>query len=44
MEDKKVTRRKFMRDGAMVAAGVAVGFGANEFDGFSRLSRRALPE
>ena len=29
MEDKKVTRRKFMRDGAMVAAGVAVGFGAN---------------
>ena len=28
MEDKKVTRRKFMRDGAIVAAGVAVGLGA----------------
>jgi aryl-alcohol dehydrogenase-like predicted oxidoreductase len=29
MEDKKVTRRQFMRDGAMVVAGVAVGLGAN---------------
>jgi aryl-alcohol dehydrogenase-like predicted oxidoreductase len=28
MEDKRVTRRKFMRDGAIVAAGVAVGLGA----------------
>ncbi len=28
MENKRVTRRKFMRDGAMVAAGVAVGLGA----------------
>jgi aryl-alcohol dehydrogenase-like predicted oxidoreductase len=28
MEDKRVTRRKFMRDGAVVAAGVAVGLGA----------------
>jgi aryl-alcohol dehydrogenase-like predicted oxidoreductase len=28
MEEKKVTRRQFMRDGAMVAAGVAVGLGA----------------
>jgi len=28
MEDKKVTRRQFMRDGAIVAAGVAVGLGA----------------
>ena len=29
MEDKRVSRRKFMRDGAMVAAGVAVGLGVN---------------
>jgi aryl-alcohol dehydrogenase-like predicted oxidoreductase len=29
MEDKKVTRRQFMRDGAMVTAGLAVGLGAN---------------
>lgn len=29
MEDKRVSRRQFMRDGAMVAAGVAVGFGVN---------------
>jgi aryl-alcohol dehydrogenase-like predicted oxidoreductase len=29
MEDKKGTRRQFMRDGAMVVAGVAVGLGAN---------------
>jgi aryl-alcohol dehydrogenase-like predicted oxidoreductase len=28
MENKRVTRRQFMRDGAMVAAGVAVGLGA----------------
>ncbi len=28
MEDKRVTRRQLMRDGAMVAAGVAVGLGA----------------
>ncbi|UCE47893.1 MAG: aldo/keto reductase [Phycisphaerales bacterium] len=28
MEDKRVTRRQFMRDGAMVAAGIAVGLGA----------------
>lgn len=28
MEDKKVTRRQFMRDGAMVVAGVAVGLAA----------------
>jgi aryl-alcohol dehydrogenase-like predicted oxidoreductase len=28
MQDKKVSRRQFMRDGAMVAAGVAVGLGA----------------
>ena len=28
MEDKRVTRRRLMRDGAMVAAGVAVGLGA----------------
>jgi aryl-alcohol dehydrogenase-like predicted oxidoreductase len=28
MEAKKVTRRQFMRDGAMAAAGVAVGLGA----------------
>ncbi|MHC4170697.1 MAG: aldo/keto reductase [Planctomycetota bacterium] len=27
MEDKRVSRRKFMRDGAVVAAGVAVGLG-----------------
>jgi aryl-alcohol dehydrogenase-like predicted oxidoreductase len=33
MEDKKVTRRKFMRDGAMVAAGVAVGLGAKTAGG-----------
>ena len=35
MEDKKVTRRKFMRDGAMVAAGVAVGLGAKTAAGAS---------
>lgn len=35
MEDKKVTRRKFMRDGAMVAAGVAVGLGAKTAGGAS---------
>jgi aryl-alcohol dehydrogenase-like predicted oxidoreductase len=29
MEDKKVTRRRFMRDSAMVAAGVAVGLGTS---------------
>jgi len=29
MEDKRVTRRQFMRDGAMTAAGVAVGLGIN---------------
>ena len=29
MEDKKVTRRQFMRDGAMVTAGLAMGLGAN---------------
>ncbi len=29
MEDKRVTRRKFMRDGAIAAAGVAVGLGGN---------------
>ncbi len=29
MEDKRVSRRKFMRDGAMVAAGVAAGLGVN---------------
>jgi len=29
MEDKRVSRRQFMRDGAMVAAGVAVGLGVN---------------
>jgi len=29
MEDKRVTRRQFMCDGARVAAGVAVGFGVN---------------
>jgi len=28
MEDKRVTRRRFMRDSAIAAAGVAVGFGA----------------
>lgn len=28
MENKRVTRRQFMRDGAVVAAGVAVGLGA----------------
>ncbi|MBC8217101.1 MAG: aldo/keto reductase [Planctomycetes bacterium] len=28
MENKRVTRRQFMRDGAIVAAGVAVGLGA----------------
>lgn len=28
MQDKRVTRREFMRDGAIVAAGVAVGLGA----------------
>jgi aryl-alcohol dehydrogenase-like predicted oxidoreductase len=28
MEDKQLTRRQFMRDGAMAAAGVAVGLGA----------------
>jgi len=33
MEDKKVTRRKFMRDGAIVAAGVAVGLGAKSAGG-----------
>ena len=33
MEDKKVTRRKFMRDGAIVAAGVAVGLGAKTAGG-----------
>ena len=33
MEDKRVTRRKFMRDGAMVAAGVAVGLGAKTAGG-----------
>jgi len=35
MEDKKVTRRKFMRDGAIVAAGVAVGLGAKTASGAS---------
>lgn len=35
MEDKRVTRRKFMRDGAMVAAGVAVGLGAKTAGGAS---------
>ena len=30
MDNKRVTRREFMRDGAMVAAGVAVGLGANK--------------
>ena len=29
MEDKQVTRRRFMRNGAMAAAGVAVGLGVN---------------
>ena len=29
MEDKKVTRRQFMRDGAVVAAGLAVSLGTN---------------
>jgi aryl-alcohol dehydrogenase-like predicted oxidoreductase len=29
MENRQVTRRQFMRDGAMVAAGVAVGLGAS---------------
>ncbi|MDT8302164.1 MAG: aldo/keto reductase [Sedimentisphaerales bacterium] len=29
MEDKRVSRRKFMRDGAIAAAGVAVGIGVN---------------
>ena len=29
MEDKRVSRRQFMHDGAMVAAGVAVGLGVN---------------
>ncbi|MCP4614507.1 MAG: aldo/keto reductase [Planctomycetes bacterium] len=29
MKDKRVSRRKFMRDGAMAAAGVAVGLGVN---------------
>ncbi|OHB84088.1 MAG: hypothetical protein A2Z38_02280 [Planctomycetes bacterium RBG_19FT_COMBO_48_8] len=33
MEDKKVSRRKFMRDGAIVAAGVAVGLGAKTASG-----------
>ena len=33
MEDKRVTRRKFMRDGAMVAAGAAVGLGAKTVGG-----------
>ena len=33
MEDKRVTRRKFMRDGAMVAAGAAVGLGAKTAGG-----------
>jgi len=33
MEDKRVTRRKFMRDGAVVAAGVAVGLGAKTAGG-----------
>ncbi len=33
MEDKRVTRRKFMRDGAMAAAGVAVGLGAETTGG-----------
>jgi len=35
MEDKKVTRRKFMRDSAIVAAGVAVGLGAKTAGGAS---------
>jgi len=35
MEDKRVTRRKFMRDGAIVAAGVAVGLGAKTAGGAS---------
>jgi aryl-alcohol dehydrogenase-like predicted oxidoreductase len=33
MEDKKLTRRQFMRDGAMVAASVAVGLGAKTASG-----------
>ena len=33
MQDKRVTRREFMRDGAIVAAGVAVGLGANKTAG-----------
>jgi len=42
MEDKKVTRRKFMRDGAMVAAGVAVGFGAKTAGGATVNTSRIL--
>jgi predicted aldo/keto reductase-like oxidoreductase len=33
MEDKRVTRRQFMCDGAVVAAGAAVGLGANAIAG-----------
>ncbi len=33
MEDKRVTRRQFVRDSAMVAAGVAVGLGAKTAGG-----------
>ena len=33
MDNKRVTRREFMRDGAVVAAGVAVGLGANKAAG-----------
>jgi aryl-alcohol dehydrogenase-like predicted oxidoreductase len=35
MDNKRVTRREFMRDGAMVAAGVAVGLGAKTAGGAS---------
>lgn len=35
MQNKRVTRRKFMHDGAIVAAGVAVGLGARSAGGAS---------
>ncbi|HUT45212.1 MAG TPA: aldo/keto reductase [Sedimentisphaerales bacterium] len=42
MEDKKVTRRQFMRDGAMVAAGVAVGLGAKTAGGAAANTSKIL--
>jgi aryl-alcohol dehydrogenase-like predicted oxidoreductase len=42
MEDKKMTRRELMRDGAMVAAGVAVGLGAKAACGQSANTSRIL--